>query len=307
MAEGLTTAPALARAALKGTQAPGYFRFKVGRFEVSVLSDGNLILPTSMLATNVTEVELKAMLKASLLDPDRVMSHLNAAIINTGDALILVDVGAGLNFQATAGKLSDNLVAAGYKPDDVDHVILTHGHPDHIWGLTDELDGSLRFPKATFHIAEAEWEFWATDAAGKRLPAEFQGFALGARRQLGAIAARTKRLKPGVEIVPGVTLLGTHGHTPGHCSVVVSNGREKLLIAGDAITHAQVSFERPEWQPRADMDGAAGAATRKKLLDMLATDRMGLLGFHLPFPGVGRVTRVGNAYRWLPDLWRWQL
>ncbi len=298
---------ALAKAAKKGTQVPGFYRFSLGAFEITVVSDGNLFLPSRLMASNVPEAELKAFLKGNYLDAARHMSHLNLALINTGKALILVDTGAGANFQDTAGKLVDNLEAAGHAPQEVDKVIVTHGHPDHVWGIIDDFEEAPRFPNATYVINKAEWDFWTAEDTADKLPEGFKSFASGARRNLLPVTARMRRVAPDYEVVPGVRVIDTAGHTPGHVSVIVESEGERLLITGDAVNHAYISFERPEWQPGVDMDKGKAVAVRKHLLDMAASEGLLVLGYHFPFPGLGHVARSGAAWRWVPALWQWEL
>lgn len=298
---------ALAKGDPVGKQAPGYFRFKLGEYEISIISDGNIYLPTNLLAKNVPEAQLKAFLKSRFLPPDQHMSHLNLCLINTGKELVLVDAGSGLNFQDWAGKVVDNLEAAGYKPDMIDKIIITHGHPDHVWGIIDDFEEAPRFPSAEYFINSVEWDFWTDEGLADRMPESFRMFATGARKNLMPVSARTKRIKPGDTVVPGIEAIDTAGHTVGHMSVVIESQGEKLLVTGDAISHAYIAFEHPEWQPAIDMDGETAVKSRKKLLDMAASERMAVVCYHAPFPGVGHVARAGAAYRWIPAVWEWDL
>lgn len=303
----LHSGKALAKADFAGTQAPGYFRFRLGGFEISIISDGNLYLPTNLLAKNVPEAELKAFLKAHYLPTEQHMSHLNLCLLNTGKEVILVDAGSGLNFQDWAGKAIQNLEAAGYKAGDVDKIVITHGHPDHIWGIIDSFEETPRFPNAEYFINAKEWDYWTDEGLADKLPESFRMFASGARRNLIPVSGRTKRIKPEEVIAPGVNVIDTRGHTVGHLSVVAESEGQKLLVTGDAISHAYIAFQHPEWQPAIDMDGDMAVVTRKKLLDMAAAEGFTVVCYHAPFPGVGRVARAGAAYRWIPAVWEWDL
>ncbi|MEC9367978.1 MAG: MBL fold metallo-hydrolase, partial [Pseudomonadota bacterium] len=186
-------------------------------------------------------------------------------------------------------------------------VILTHGHPDHLWGLIDEFEEAPRFPKAQYVMAGTEWDFWSGDQAMSKLPEMFQGFAIGAKKHLLPVAEKVTRVKPGAEVAPGITLLGTPGHTPGHVSVMVSSAGKSLLVTADTMTHPYISFEHPEWRPGTDLDGETAEQSRRQMLDMGATDKPLALVYHVSFPGLGHVARAGNAYRWVPATWKWDL
>ena len=271
--------------------------FKHGAFEITVVSDGHLVLPTSFLAPGAPREEREALLKAAGQTAEQYDSPTNITLIRSGSDLILVDMGSGDRFMPTAGKLWDNLKAAGIDKDRITKVVFTHGHPDHLWGTVDELD-EMMLPKAAYYVASAEWDFWQSENATRGLPAERAGFVTGARRNYAQVKDRVKMLKPGDDVVTGLRILATPGHTQGHVSLEVAGG-EGLVVVGDALTHAQISFAHPEWRPVADHVPDEAAATRRKLLDRLASDRSLLIGFHLPYPGVGRVQRSDGAYRFI--------
>ena len=263
-----------------------------------MLSDGHLVVPTSILAENVAQAEVRSFLADRAVGPDRVHFHINVALVKTGSDYVLIDAGSGGTWEPTAGKLADSLEAAGIKPEQIGKVVLTHAHPDHIWGLVDELDDSLRFPRAEYVVSAREFDFWTSGEAAN-LKGPIEGIAAGARRVFKAIEARTTRIKPGDEVAPGIAAIDTAGHTPGHISLLMASGSDKLLITADAVQNAHVSFAHPDWQPRADMDGAKAAESRRHVLDMAATDKLQVLSYHIPFPGLGRVERTGSAFTWV--------
>jgi glyoxylase-like metal-dependent hydrolase (beta-lactamase superfamily II) len=297
----LQSAAAAAACALGGpalAQGPAHHRFSLGAREIVVLSDGHLVVPTDVLAANTPRAELASFLAARAVGPGRVHFHINVALVKTGSDYLLIDAGCGGTWEPTAGKLADSLEVAGISPEEIGTVVLTHAHPDHLWGLIDDLDNSLRYPRAHYLVAARELDFWTLGEAAK-LSGPIEGIAAGARRVFKAIAARTTGIQPGHEIAPGIVAIDTAGHTPGHISLLIASGSQQLLVTADAIQNAHVSLAHPDWQPRADMDGAKAAISRRRLLDMAATDRLDVLCYHIPFPGLGRIERNGPAFRWV--------
>jgi glyoxylase-like metal-dependent hydrolase (beta-lactamase superfamily II) len=290
-----TTASIATRALPAFAAAP--YSFRHGAFEVAVVSDGHLVLPTSFLAPDAPPAERDALLKAAGETGDQYNSPTNVTLIRTTDDLILVDMGSGDRFMPSAGKLWDNLKAAGIDKGKITKVVFTHGHPDHLWGAVDELD-DLVTPDAAFFVASREWDFWSGDNATRGLPSERAGFVTGARRNYAAIKDKVKMVKPGDDVVAGLRLIDTPGHTQGHVSLELA-GPGGLIVGGDVLTHPLISFQHPDWRPTADHVPEQAAATRARLLDRLATDRAKLIGFHLPYPGVGIVERKDLAFRFV--------
>lgn len=271
--------------------------FKHGAFEVTIVSDGHLVLPTSFLAPDAPPAERTALLQAAGQTAEQYQSPTNITLIRTASDLILIDMGSGDRFMPSAGKLWDNLKAAGIDKNKITKVIFTHGHPDHLWGTVDDLD-DLVLPDATFYVAAPEWNFWQGDDATRGLPAERAGFVTGARRNYAAIKSKVKMYKAGDDIVTGLRAIATPGHTQGHMSLELA-GSESLIVGGDVLTHPLISFAHPEWKPAADHVPDVAAETRKRLLDRMVADRAKLIGFHLPYPGVGTVEKKDNAYRYV--------
>jgi glyoxylase-like metal-dependent hydrolase (beta-lactamase superfamily II) len=298
-------APALARAPLAGPSA-AFYRFKVGAFEVTALGDGTLTFPAdaSVFPSAGREPEAAARILAqNAVGPGPTPVWVNTYLVNTGDRLVLVDTGAGTlqAFGPTLGRLPRNLAAAGVTPGAIDVVILTHLHPDHEAGLAP--DGSPAFPNAELVVHAPEHAFWTNDGAMSRTPADFRPFFTMAREAVAPYAARLRLAQPG-EVVPGLFLESAPGHTPGHAAVRVSSGGAQFLIWGDALHAAALQFDRPDWSMAFDTDQAQSAATRRRLLDMAAQDRLLIAAMHLPFPGIGRVGRRGDAYTYVPEPWQ---
>ena len=272
---------------------------KLGAFEITVVSDGSLTLPLSLALPGREVAEVNALLEAGGLPRDMVLSQVNVAVVKTPDALILVDTGGGADFMPTIGKLPDHLEAAGISADKITHVVFTHAHADHLWGVIDPFEGGSRFANARHLMSEAEHAYWTKPGIEAQVPDMFKLMAVGSQRRLPTLGDRIDKVKPGVDIAAGVQLVDTSGHTPGHVSVLLRSGSEQLLIGGDALTHPVFSFAHPGWRWGPDMEPDKAIATRKRLLSMLATEKTQLLGYHLPWPGLGRVEAKDSAWRFV--------
>ncbi|WP_306152932.1 MBL fold metallo-hydrolase [Roseovarius sp. MMSF_3281] len=297
--------PVSARAELGAPEGgnPSHFKFSVGDARVTVVSDGYFRLPTSGLGVNADPEEVQAFLKRHFLSPELGYSHTNHLYVEVGDARVLVDVGSGNRFMENTGQLMGNLEAAGIDPYGITHVVITHAHPDHIWGIRDGFDEAI-LPDAEYFLGEAEHDFWMQDDLVNQVAPDMQQFVLGAVNSIEVDGAEWTLVQDGHEVVPGLTMIDTPGHTPGHMSLRVDSGDQSLIAMGDAMTHAYTNFAHPEWYNNFDSDGEQTVATRKRLLDMCAEDRIAILGYHFPFPGVGHVQRDGDAYRFVPALWQ---
>ncbi len=297
--------------ALKGPQAGGYYRFAIGDVEAVVISDGVLsfqpIQPTW--APEASKEELEGTLRSSFLPTDRLNLDVNTLLLKIGGELILVDAGAGGLFGPSLGKQRERLSAAGVAPAEVTGVVLTHAHGDHFGGLLGG-DGKQAFPNAAYFASKTEVDYWTgadPDMSKLRLPEENKKvFAANAKRYLGAIKDRLNPVLPGQKIVPGLEVVGAPGHTPGHIALLVSSGKETLLHAVDTVHHHILMFAHPEWTSAFDSDPKMGADTRRRILDRAAADGLRVLGYHLPFPGIGHVRAVkGGGFEWVPEPWNW--
>lgn len=296
-------APVLAGAAtgfpIQAVAATAVHLFRHGGTEITVISDGTLSFGLSFAVPSTPRAEVEQLLAANNLPIDGFVAQTNVVLVNTGRDLVLIDTGSGPNFQDTAGRLEQNLSAAGIDPAAVTKVAFTHAHPDHLWGAVDDFDASPKFPNATHLVTAAEWDYWTHPDTVRQVPEAFQGMAAGSARILKALESSLERVHPGDAVAPGLTLVETPGHTPGHVSVHVESGTSRLLVGGDVLGHPVVSFARPGWRWGTDTDPDRAADTRRKTLDMLASDDTLLLGYHLPWPGIGRVERQGDSYRFL--------
>jgi glyoxylase-like metal-dependent hydrolase (beta-lactamase superfamily II) len=292
------TAPAQAAAPMAKSPAPGYFRVMVGDFEVTPLSDGTVDLPVDQLLHQKPE-QTKAGLAKSYLKLPLETSD-NAYLVNTGSKLVLIDTGAGALFGPTLGKLVTNLKAAGYQPEQVDEIYITHFHGDHVGGLAS--NGQVAFPNATVRAAKQEAEFWLSEANMNKAPADKKGFFQGAMASVNPYvkAGKFKPFEGNVELVPGIRANGDAGHTPGHTTYEVESKGEKLVLIGDLIHVAAVQMENPAVTIGFDSDEKAAAAARKKEFDAAAKGGYLIGGAHLQFPGMGHLRAEGKGYRWIP-------
>lgn len=291
----LAPASALAAAPQVKTQAPGYYRMMLGDFEITALLDGTVELPFDKLLTNIKPDQLnKALSRAALKTP--VESSVNAFLINTGSKLVLVDTGAGNLFGPTLGKLQASLKAAGYQPEQIDAVLITHLHPDHLGGLV--AGDKLAFPNATVHLAKAEADFWTNAENAKKAPADAQSGFQQATAMLTpyTTAGKLKPFEGDTELVPGIKAINTPGHTAGHSVYSVESKGQKLVLWGDLMHIAAVQFPDPSVTIQFDNDSKAAAAQRKKAYADAAKNGYWIAAAHLPFPGIGHIAPEGKGY-----------
>jgi glyoxylase-like metal-dependent hydrolase (beta-lactamase superfamily II) len=268
----------------------------LGEVQIDTLSDGNLVLPGNFILGGMPQEEMQAIVAKYGLPTDQLTPPCNVTLLRDGTNTVLFDVGAGPDFQPSAGKLMEALEALGLTVEDITHVLFTHGHPDHLWGLLDEFDEPV-FPNAEHMIGQAEFDYWTDPGTVDSIGEARATFAVGAARRLGAIAETVRLLADGEEAVPGVTARLTPGHTPGHLAFEIA-GPTPAMVLGDCIGNHHVAFERPEWPSGSDQDPDLAAATRVALFDRLASEGHAIIGYHLPEGGIGRVERAEKGYRY---------
>ena len=302
------TLPGLAAAPPVGKQAPGFYRYKVGSFEVTVVTDGLRVAPVpDNFVRNQPKEAVHAALGSLFMDKDKGLSPFNPVVVNTGSKLIVMDTGLGPAIHAQSkgvlGQFQTNLAAAGIDRNAVDTVIISHFHGDHINGLL-TADGHPAYPNAEIMVPAAEWKFWMSDENLAKAPDPLKANFNNARRVFGALGNKVTQYDADKEITPGITSIATYGHTPGHTSHVIASGGSKLIVQADVTAAIAVLFVRnPGWHGAPDMDGAVAEATRRKLYDMASAEKSMILGFHWAFPGLSHVEKDGAGYRLAPAPW----
>jgi glyoxylase-like metal-dependent hydrolase (beta-lactamase superfamily II) len=283
------------------TQVPGYYRMALGDFEVTALYDGYIDLDNKLLKGASAE-DIQALLTKMFLDSSNgVQTAVNAYLINTGSNLLLIDTGAAKCFGPTLGVVQDNLKASGYSPDQVDSVLLTHLHPDHSCGLL-TAGGEAAYPNATVYVPQAEADYWLSDEVAGQAPEASRGMFSMSQQAVAPYAAqqRLKRFSPDSQLIAGLSVVPSNGHTPGHSSYLLSSKDQSLLVWGDIVHSHAVQFAKPEVVIEFDVDSTKALATRKKLFADAARDKLWVAGAHMPFPGIGHVRSEGSAYAWVP-------
>lgn len=297
---GLLSSAAHAAAPHLGLRKPDWARFKLGAFEFTTLADSDIFIdgPFPLIGGNATADEVAKLMGDNLLPPNKYQPGFTPTLLNTGKELVLFDAGNGGNgfvSRPNGGWMANNLAAAGYKPEQIDVVVLTHGHSDHVGGLLE--NGKPAFPNARYVMSATEYDFWAP--AGKH-SGDAETMAAVFRSNVVPLAERISFIKPGDDVVAGVRAIEAYGHTPGHLAFHIESNGNRLLLWGDCAHHQVASLARPDWHCVFDADREQAAATRKRVFDMAATEKIAVAGYHMPFPSVGYVERdPAGGYRWL--------
>lgn len=280
----------------------GSHRFQVGSIGCTVLTDGYCGYPTSWFFPSADAEELFRALEERNISQETVLTPYVCLVLETGRNVVLVDTGAGESVP-TAGAVIARLELAGIRPSDIDTVVLTHAHPDHVGGALDARSRPA-FPNARYILSEPEWDFWMAERVnldGLRVPAELKStFTREARRHLTALRHKVELVAGEVEILPEVWVIPAPGHTPGHLALLLASDGQQMLNIADAAAHP-LHLEHPEWENGFDLAPEQALATRRDLLERAVAGNMHLMAFHFPFPGVGRVTpRPAGGWEWMP-------
>ena len=298
---GRFTEPARAAAPMLGASRPTHYRFKLGEFEVTTIYDGALAIPKvhPIFGKNQKIEDVQAYLAANHLPTDKMTISFTPVIVNTGKEIVMFDSGYGEERRAKgAGKMAATLATAGFSPDQIDVIVLTHLHPDHVSGLMEE--GKAVFPNARYLTGDVEYNFWSKKELLEGSDKNMQRRAKAVHNNVVPLAEKMKFIKPGADVVSGITSVQAFGHTPGHMCYHIESGGKRFLIFADITNHYVASLAKPDWHCVFDMDAEAAVTTRKKILDMIATDKIASAGYHMPFPAVGFVEKQGSGYKWVP-------
>ena len=297
---------ALAKAPKLGTQTPYWHRFILGDAEVTIVSDGPLPLgDPSGTFTGVPKEEVKKMLVDNFLNPDNVVLEQNSPVVNIGDKLVLFDTGMGTLklFGPTTGRQQKSMMEAGIKASDIDAVVFSHAHIDHIGGVVGD-DGKPLFPNAQYYIAQSDFDFWTDEG---KLGSPLKDFVLHARKNLMPVRDRLVFFKDDQEFLPGVTALAAPGHTVGHTIFMVTSAGKSFCFLGDLSHHAVLLLEKPRMEFSYDTDPKQAASSRVKMLEMLAANKTPVMSYHFAWPGYGHVAKAGEGFHYYPEPMNMQL
>lgn len=293
-----------AAAPITNMRAADWYRFRIGEFEATVLQDGPLALgePSGGFPAHPKD-DLTALLQSNFLPTNALTLDQNCLLLNTGRKLILFDNGVGVTrpFGLGTGLLLGNLRASGVLPEQVDALVISHAHIDHCWGIIGA-DGKPNFPNAQVFISKTDFDYW-TDESRQSASGFVGDFVKGARRNLLPVRDRITFVEDGKEVMPGVVAMSAPGHTLGHMVYAIQSGNNRAMFVGDLAHHHVIMLRRPLIEFSFDTDPKMSAQSRKRILGVLAKERMPLVAYHFPFPGVGHVAAEGDGFGWYAAPW----
>lgn len=280
--------------------SPSFSKISLGRASLTTISDGHLVLPLDIAIGDNPKSEATEILRKHGISENEVRPSCNVSIYQDDTNTVLFDVGSGPDFMPSAGTLLENLSAIGIAPEDVTHVLITHAHPDHLWGLLDDFDEPV-FTNATHLIGRKEWDYWWDPDTLYSVGQTRMTFAAGARRRFEIMEDVIERFDDGQEVASGIAAVATYGHTPGHMSFEVRSGNQASLIIGDAIANHHLAFQRPDWPSGSDQNPDLGIQTRLALFDRIGADDLSVVGFHFPGTGFGRIEKMSSGYQFIEE------
>jgi glyoxylase-like metal-dependent hydrolase (beta-lactamase superfamily II) len=284
------------------TQAPGFYRYKVGDITVTAINDGFAMRGIEGFIRNADIADVKKALEAAFLPTTGFQNTFTTLVVQSGGKLILLDTGLGDNGPPTTGTWMANFKAAGFDPANVDQIVISHFHGDHIGGIRLK-NGSTPFTKAEISVPAPEWDFWMSDERMNAAPEAAKPGFMNARRVFGPMAQQVKRYAPGAEVAPGVTSVAAHGHSPGHTTFVIASGNARMMFVADVTSHPALFVRNPDWSAVFDQDPDMARATRRRILDMAAADKLQLAFYHAPFPATGHIAKAGSGFEFVPVQW----
>ena len=296
--------PAGAAAPMASAQGPGVYRYKLGSYQLTALYDGVWYVPIDdKFIRNASGADVNKALAAAFLPPRVLPISFTALLVNTGSKLVLIDTGTAGQLTDTAGSMLANLAVAGISPVEIDTILISHFHPDHIDGIKTK-DGDKMFANAEIWVPEPEWKFWMDDAQMSRAKGPVLRYFLNSRRIFSDMAKEVRQFKPGAEVVPSIVSIPAYGHTPGHTAFAIHSGNQSMLAMSDTVRNPYLFARHPDWQPIFDMDGALAVKARRTMLDRAAADRMLVEAYHFPFPACGHMIKTATGYKLVPVEWQ---
>jgi glyoxylase-like metal-dependent hydrolase (beta-lactamase superfamily II) len=308
VAPSLATSPTRAAAPLAGKQTAGWYRYRLGSYEVTVATDGvnRFPLPDNFVV-NSNKDAVNGALAAAYMEQNMLSIPYSPIAVNTGEKLVVIDTGTGeANFERSkgaAGQFHRNLAASGIDRNSVDIVIISHFHPDHVNGLL-MVDNTPGFPNAEIMVPAVEWKYWMDDGEMSRAPqGRMADLFKNNRRVFDALARKVTPYEWNKELAPGISAVATPGHSPGHTSYVVASGSSRVYVQSDVTNIPALFAANPGWHAVFDQDAKMAEETRRKVYEMAVAEKMLVQGFHYPFPALGNIERAGSGYRVVPVAW----